>query len=555
MARVKRSVAARKKRRKVLEQAKGYYGRKSTHYRYAKEQVEHSLVYAYRDRRNKKRTFRSLWIIRINAAARANGLSYNQFMHGLQRRGDRARPQVARRPRGLRSGGVRRGRREGQGRAAGRRRRQGRLTLPSRTLSRSAAGHWETGRVITSRDNETLKLVRKLLGQRKHRDETGLFAAEGEDLVDAARVAGIEPVHLLSAGETVEAELLATRLDAAASRARDRRLPARRPADGCRARRASRSGGSPIPGNVGTLVRTADAFGACVALSDGCADPLSPKALRASAGAIFRVPLVGWDAAPGRTVALVAHGGAPLADVDLAPPVTFLLGAERAGLPDELATDCHKVTIALPGAAESLNVAAAGAIALYEASRRARVAGLTAQRARYATCLMPGQQLGRGTAASRPGSRLGPNRSRRLRRRLRLRRRPRSRRRRRPSRRRAARARSRSRRRGRRSTSPRRRSRGRRRPRSSRSSSPGPSPPASRCAPPGARGRRSRTRSRRRGSAPRARASPAAPPARRGKSVQVAAERLPALGLERRLAASGAARASGGSTRRAAPRR
>ena len=87
MARVKRSVAARKKRRKVLDQAKGYYGRKSTHYRYAKEQVEHSLVYAYRDRKNKKRTFRQLWIVRINAAARANGLSYNQFIAGLKAAG------------------------------------------------------------------------------------------------------------------------------------------------------------------------------------------------------------------------------------------------------------------------------------------------------------------------------------------------------------------------------------------------------------------------------------------------------------------------------------
>ena len=87
MARVKRSVAARKKRRKVLEQATGYYGRKSTHYRYAKEQVEHSLVYAYRDRRNRKRTFRSLWIIRINAAARTHGLSYNQFMNGVRKAG------------------------------------------------------------------------------------------------------------------------------------------------------------------------------------------------------------------------------------------------------------------------------------------------------------------------------------------------------------------------------------------------------------------------------------------------------------------------------------
>ncbi len=87
MPRVKRSVHARKKRRKVLDQAKGYYGRKSTHYRYAKEQVEHSLVYAYRDRRNKKRTFRQLWIVRINAAARTNGLSYNQLMNGIHKAG------------------------------------------------------------------------------------------------------------------------------------------------------------------------------------------------------------------------------------------------------------------------------------------------------------------------------------------------------------------------------------------------------------------------------------------------------------------------------------
>jgi large subunit ribosomal protein L20 len=87
MPRVKRSVHARKKRRKVLEQAKGYWGLKKSSYRYAKEQVEHSLVYAYRDRKNKKRTFRSLWIVRINAAARANGLSYNQLIDGLHKAG------------------------------------------------------------------------------------------------------------------------------------------------------------------------------------------------------------------------------------------------------------------------------------------------------------------------------------------------------------------------------------------------------------------------------------------------------------------------------------
>src|ERR671934_2249835 len=85
MPRVKRSVHARKKRRKVLEQAKGYWGLKHSNYRYAKEQVEHSLVYAYRDRKAKKRVFRRLWITRINAGARANGLSYNQFVAGLRK--------------------------------------------------------------------------------------------------------------------------------------------------------------------------------------------------------------------------------------------------------------------------------------------------------------------------------------------------------------------------------------------------------------------------------------------------------------------------------------
>ena len=126
------------------------------------------------------------------------------------------------------------------------------------------------------------------------------------------------------------------------------------------------------PGNVGTLLRTADAFGAGVALSDGCADPTGPRAVRATAGAIFRVPLVDWSALPERRVALVARGGDPLTEVDLTPPVALLLGAERAGLPESLATQSHRASIPTPGAAESLNVAAAGAIALYELSRAPR---------------------------------------------------------------------------------------------------------------------------------------------------------------------------------------
>lgn len=211
--------------------------------------------------------------------------------------------------------------------------------------------------------------MRKLLGQRKHRDASGLFAAEGEDLVEAATSAGVEPVHLLVADETVEAELLA----------RVSTLPHPARAIGVYRRADLPTGVRDMclalwrladPGNVGTLIRTADAFAACVALSEGCADPLSPRALRASVGAIFRVPLVDWVDAPGRRIALDPHDGEPLAAVDLTPPVTLLLGAERAGLPEELVTVGHRATIRLPGAAESLNVAAAGAIALYEASRR-----------------------------------------------------------------------------------------------------------------------------------------------------------------------------------------
>ena len=87
MPRVKRSVNARKKRRKVLEEAKGYYGRKNSSYKLAKEQVMRSGAYAYRDRRVRKRDFRRLWITRINAAARAEGMSYSEFMHGLGKAG------------------------------------------------------------------------------------------------------------------------------------------------------------------------------------------------------------------------------------------------------------------------------------------------------------------------------------------------------------------------------------------------------------------------------------------------------------------------------------
>jgi TrmH family RNA methyltransferase len=125
------------------------------------------------------------------------------------------------------------------------------------------------------------------------------------------------------------------------------------------------------PGNVGTLLRSADAFGAGVALSAGCADPTGPKALRASMGAIFRVPTVGFEEAVGRRVALVPHGGEPLGEVDLSGDVVLVLGAEREGLPEEVLARCDvQASIPQEGDAESLNVAMAGTVALYEVSRR-----------------------------------------------------------------------------------------------------------------------------------------------------------------------------------------
>jgi TrmH family RNA methyltransferase len=218
--------------------------------------------------------------------------------------------------------------------------------------------------VIASRDNEKLKLVRKLQ-ERRWRDKLGLFFVEGEDAVAAATA---EPVDVLAAGEDVEPRLLAEVSTAAHP---PRVIAVYRRAD------LPAPSGRPVvlalwqvgdPGNVGTLVRTADAFGASVQLSDGCADPTGPKALRASAGSIWRVPLEPFKPT-GTRVALSAHEGEPLDMIDLRGPVTFLLGAEREGLPATVERD---VEARIPiESAESLNVAVAGAIALYEWRRQA----------------------------------------------------------------------------------------------------------------------------------------------------------------------------------------
>jgi RNA methyltransferase, TrmH family len=183
----------------------------------------------------------------------------------------------------------------------------------------------------------------------------------------------VEPVELLVAGETVEPELLAKvstlghpprvvgvyrRDDLPTGPVGDVGLALWRVGD---------------PGNVGTLLRAADALGpAFVALSEGCADPTGPKALRASAGAVFRVPTCAFEDLPRPWVALVPRAGRPLSEFEAERGTTFVLGAEREGLPEEVLAGCdERVTIPQSGAAESLNVAMAGTIALYEASRRA----------------------------------------------------------------------------------------------------------------------------------------------------------------------------------------
>jgi TrmH family RNA methyltransferase len=192
---------------------------------------------------------------------------------------------------------------------------------------------------------------------------------ESEDLVEAAAAAGVEPVELLVAGENVLPELLG---EVSTLGHAPRVIGVYRSADLPTGERDVVLGLWQVtdPGNVGTLLRTADAFRAGVSLSAECADPLGPRALRASAGAIFRVPLMEWDRVPENKIALVAHGGPPIAELPLEPPLTLLLGAEREGLPYELVATVAKASIDTPGDAESLNVAAAGAIALYELWRR-----------------------------------------------------------------------------------------------------------------------------------------------------------------------------------------
>ncbi len=223
--------------------------------------------------------------------------------------------------------------------------------------------------MIESKDNEKLKLVRKLR-ERKHREREGLFATEGEDLLEAGLAAGAVPRFVLVAagsgldGEEVEPDLLVA---ASALGSGTRAIAVwPRPEQGLLRPPCVYLDAVGDPGNVGAIIRTAHALlDATVALGPDCADPFGPKATRASMGSLFARPpalVAGVEATPGPRVALVARGGEGLAG--LAGAGTVCLGAEREGLRAEVAAACDvSVTIPLHGGAESLNVAAAAAVA------------------------------------------------------------------------------------------------------------------------------------------------------------------------------------------------
>ncbi len=233
---------------------------------------------------------------------------------------------------------------------------------------------------ITSPDNAKLRDIRKLNQRRRARSHAGRFVAEGEDLLQAADAAGWKPVERLCItgsglpGIEVEPELLAA-VSELGSGTRTLAVYEQRFRRRAQGPLCVYLEGVGDPGNVGTILRSAEAFGAgSVAFGPGTADPYAPKAVRASMGAVFTVPLVqvsSTDPLPGPTVALVAGRGASLAGLKLEDGVTLMIGSERDGLPDDLVAAADHVA-QIPIANHSLNAAMAATVALYEVTRMAR---------------------------------------------------------------------------------------------------------------------------------------------------------------------------------------
>jgi len=220
--------------------------------------------------------------------------------------------------------------------------------------------------MIRSADNDKLKTIRKL-ATKSWRDKLGLFAAEGEDLVAAAEAWGWRPRFVLRAGADVAPELL----DGVSTLGSGTRVI------GVYEQRWASPGGDlsvwlhevEDPGNVGTIIRAAHALAdGPVTLGPGCADPFSSKAVRASMGSLFARPPARATLAElaGHRLALSAHAQRTLREASFDSPLVLCLGAERAGLPPEL----EHYAVRIPVAAESLNVAMAATVALYEAAHR-----------------------------------------------------------------------------------------------------------------------------------------------------------------------------------------
>jgi RNA methyltransferase, TrmH family len=229
--------------------------------------------------------------------------------------------------------------------------------------------------LITSPHNDNLTQVRKLAG-RKWRDKLREFVAEGEDLIDAAEAAGWQPIaKLVAEGSGLEGEEVAPHLLAQVSQlgssTRALAVYAQRWAPAPLGPLCLALWGVNDPGNVGTVLRSALAFGAgSVALGPGTADPYGHKAVRASMGALFSVPLARvrrLAELPGRRVGLVPREGRPLAELE-AGEITLVVGAEREGLPDSVLAECDELCH-IPIRAESLNAAMAATVAMYEVSR------------------------------------------------------------------------------------------------------------------------------------------------------------------------------------------
>ena len=433
MARVKRAVNAQKKRRTSLEKASGYRGQRSRLYRKAKEQLLHSATYEYRDRKKRKGDFRQLWITRINAAARENGMTYNRLIQGLKAAGRRGRPQGPRRPGGHRRAGVRRARRGRPGGAAGRRVR--RRACGSRPTPRQPSGAARrrafraardrsgpavrpgsgrgppsagAGDVFTERTPRVVAARR--LTRRAGRDAAGRSSSRAR-----RRSARRSPTP--AAGRAVRhrrGRAPARRARRAGARRRRtghrRRPPGPRPRWRRPSRRRASSAVAPLldvplatalagaprlvavladvndPGNAGTVLRTADAAGAdAVVLTGGSVDPHNGKCVRATR----RQPV-----APARRPRRPAARGARRRSArpacrcwprtapasatsttgrrrSLAGPTAWLFGNEACGLPAEIAALADvRVRIPISRPGRVLNLAAAAAVCLFASATR-----------------------------------------------------------------------------------------------------------------------------------------------------------------------------------------